>query len=300
MEWIIPANHAKYNHVKAFSELPYVDWKQNANYSVGDRIYIYSTVPICAIEFLVEVINVDIVGESTRDNKEYWIDMEQYESGKKKGKYVRFKLIEHFKEDLITIKELHGNGLQGSIQSPRKLYNQDGTIRLWGEYIHKRLDNSFRKNNDLDNELKESIIDTVIDIKKDYYYSDEIMDKPIKIEQKGKKVYKRNKNIAINALGIANFSCEIDKDHYTFLRKKDGIRYTEPHHLIPMAFQDKFDKTIDIEENIISLCSNCHNEIHYGINAKDLITKLYYERRDLLAKKKIIICLDELLSCYGL
>ena len=51
MEWIISANHNKYDHVRAFKELPYIDWKQNANYSVGDKVFIYSTKPVSAIEF---------------------------------------------------------------------------------------------------------------------------------------------------------------------------------------------------------------------------------------------------------
>lgn len=28
MEWLIAANRNMYNHVRAFKELPYVDWKQ--------------------------------------------------------------------------------------------------------------------------------------------------------------------------------------------------------------------------------------------------------------------------------
>ena len=107
-------------------------------------------------------------------------------------------------------------------------------------------------------------------------------------------------NNSVFTLGIANFSCEIDKKHKTFKRKKDGVPYTEPHHLIPMAFQDEFDFSIDIEENIVSLCSNCHNEIHYGENARELITKLYYERKSLLEKKNIYISLIKLLSYYDL
>ena len=42
MEWLIAANRNMYNHVRAFKELPYVDWKQTNNYSVGDKVYIYS------------------------------------------------------------------------------------------------------------------------------------------------------------------------------------------------------------------------------------------------------------------
>ena len=65
-----------------------------------------------------------------------------------------------------------------------------------------------------------------------------------------------------------------------------------------MAYQDEFSVSLDIEENIISLCSNCHNEIHYGKSAHQLIEKLYYERKEHLKRKGIDISLDQLLSFY--
>lgn len=305
MEWLIAANRNMYNHVRAFKELPYVDWKQKNNFSVGDKVYIYSATPIQAIEFLVEVIKIDITVENVLDDKEYWIDMQEYENGRNNGKYVRFRLINYFGDDAITLSELHENGLQGNIQGTRKLYNTDDSIKNWGNYIHKRLKNIDeeyirKKNTQLDLELEEKIASVNIDIKKNYQYTDKVNSKPKSIEGKGRKIYKRNKDIAINALGIAQFQCEIDNEHYTFLRKNVDIPYTEPHHLIPMAYQEEFSYSIDIEENIVSLCSNCHNEIHYGKNAKHLIVKLYNERKNLLAKKKIVISLEKLLSYYGL
>ena len=164
----------------------------------------------------------------------------------------------------------------------------------FGQYIHnwlneyknnKELNKIEKQNIQLDDMLKNIITDTTIDSSKVYSYSNDLKPKPPLAKNKAKKVYKRSRIVAINALGIANFTCEIDTNHKTFNRKKDGIPYTEPHHLIPMAYQDRFDYSIDIEENIVSLCSNCHNEIHYGENTKELIKKLYYERKALLEKK---------------
>ena len=309
MEWIISANHNKYDHVRVFKELPYIDWKQNANYSVGDKVFIYSTKPVSAIEFLVDVIETDITSDNVIDDKNYWVDMGEYEKGRKYSKYTRFKLVEHFDTSQITIDELHKNGLIGNIQGPRKLYDEMGNLLEFGQYIHNSLSifkkdktraKIMKQNDQLDDMLKTVITDIIINPSKIYSYSDVLKPKPKLVENKFNKVYKRNKAVAINALGIANFSCEIDKKHKTFKRKKDGVPYTEPHHLIPMAFQDEFDFSIDIEENIVSLCSNCHNEIHYGENARELITKLYYERKSLLEKKNIYISLIKLLSYYDL
>ena len=69
--------------------------------------------------------------------------------------------------------------------------------------------------------------------------------------------------------------------------------------MIPMAFQDQFDVSLDVEENIVSLCSNCHNEIHYGRDADTLIRNLYSERKAVLEKAGIVISMSDLLALYG-
>lgn len=66
-----------------------------------------------------------------------------------------------------------------------------------------------------------------------------------------------------------------------------------------MAFSEQFNVSLDVEENIVSLCSNCHNQIHYGADADKLIEKLYEERKDALASVGIIITLEQLLLMYG-
>ena len=87
--------------------------------------------------------------------------------------------------------------------------------------------------------------------------------------------------------------------HPTFIRRNTDKNYTEPHHLVPMSCSDQFDVSLDVEENIVSLCSNCHNEIHYGKNADILIKKLYWERKEDLEKAGICISMEKLLNAYG-
>ena len=151
-----------------------------------------------------------------------------------------------------------------------------------------------------DDELNKNINNTIIDKTINFEYTSGLVLKPKALStKKGIKYYKRDRKKALNALNHANYKCEYNNGHESFIRKIDGLRYTEAHHLIPMAFQDDFEVSLDVEENIVSLCSNCHNEIHYGKNAKELITKLYYERKDILKKNKgIEITLEKLLSYY--
>lgn len=53
-------------------------------------------------------------------------------------------------------------------------------------------------------------------------------------------------------------------------------------------------------ENIVSLCSHCHNLLHYG-KLKDklpILKKLYNERKDALVKVGLNISLEELTEYY--
>lgn len=110
--------------------------------------------------------------------------------------------------------------------------------------------------------------------------------------------YPRDSHMAAIALKNADYKCENNLMHECFIRRRGGKPYTEVHHLIPLAYHYKFDTSLDIPENIVSLCSNCHNEIHYGKNADELIKKLFDERKEKLKQAGIEITIDKLLDMY--
>ena len=114
----------------------------------------------------------------------------------------------------------------------------------------------------------------------------------------GRKVYPRDEETALNALRLAEYKCECDRTHETFIRKKDGTPYTEPHHLVPLSCHASFDVSLDVEENIVSLCSHCHNKLHYGRDIEEMLQTLYDARKDLLASAGIDISFSELLRIY--
>ncbi len=412
MEWIISANHSIYNYNKAFEELPYIDWRQNANYQIGDKLYIYATRPTKAIEFLTEVIAINLNQSEIINDSKYWVNTDEYNKGIRQGKYVRLKLTKKLNANNLTLENLHKHGLIGNIQGPRKLIDDLGSYYPWASYIietsnrimqqHEKwtdfvefafkkeeFRNSFRKSNTLNrsyydlffeskethlvakntsthkslevyinnnislydfmlahldilsykinenidfysiaesNNLKHRkliiyynensnipfnqwLFDNALALKKNikrlekqysnkldfhilteecainnsisslnvfpdnFEYDNELFLAPEKFVKNNIPIYKRDRQKSINAIVHANFQCEIDNMHRTFIRKKSSIPYTEAHHLIPLSYQDYFEYSLDIEENIVSLCSNCHNEIHYGINA--LLTKAH-------------------------
>lgn len=111
--------------------------------------------------------------------------------------------------------------------------------------------------------------------------SDEPMPKGLVSNHSGNKnTYLRDPSVARRALTRAGHRCEADTTHPSFLRKNSSHLYMEPHHLIPMSMTDYFGVSLDREQNIFSLCSNCHNQIHYGAkeDVQRLISKLFLSR----------------------
>lgn len=149
----------------------------------------------------------------------------------------------------------------------------------------------------LANDISEATIDSSAP---KYEYQNKPKKKTAPVVMGGHKTYPRDRKTALNALSHAGYVCEIDENHESFIRKNSNEKYTEPHHLIPMSFSDKFEHSLDVEENIVSLCSNCHNQIHYGRDARELIEQLYEQRKELLEKVGLEITLAHLLSMYGI
>lgn len=112
---------------------------------------------------------------------------------------------------------------------------------------------------------------------------------PITIEQ---TVWKRSNILRIQTLVSADFKCEIDSRHETFIAEKTGKPYMESHHAIPLRQQPHFDNSLDVYANLVCLCPICHRKIHYGIKSErvGMIEHIYQNRSERLAKSGI--CLD--------
>lgn len=122
------------------------------------------------------------------------------------------------------------------------------------------------------------------------------------IQQGKRKVYKRSLAVSQKALAIANHRCEVDNEHPSFERRNTPVLYMEPHHLIPMCETDNYDVSLDREQNIVCLCSTCHNLLHYGEKdaVKQALLILYNKKQPGL--NQVIgreVTLRDLLRIYG-
>lgn len=206
-------------------------------------------------------------------------------------KYPARRLRKHvyeykFKGEILTDKDMNGYGGKNAMRFFQK----------YGFYVID--EKALMEEQQFINDMKSVLLEGDIS----FEYDNTPKEKEYSKRKNGKQnafIPKRDKQVAINALKHAGFKCEINKTHPTFLRRNQDVAYTEPHHLIPFEFYDEFDWSVDKEENIVSLCSNCHNQIHYGKDADLLIKKLYKQRVSYLKKIGLEISLKRLLEMYG-
>lgn len=120
--WIIPSNSSKFDLAKFLSKYNnVVDWKQSANFEVGDVIYIYCTKPEMRIRYKMEVVGINIpFGKSLKDET-CWIDKTEFKVGAENNKYFRMKLLATTKSDMLTMDMLHKQGVKGYFFGPRTI-----------------------------------------------------------------------------------------------------------------------------------------------------------------------------------
>ena len=115
--------------------------------------------------------------------------------------------------------------------------------------------------------LDESVKDFIEDIVDKMEYEDMffISDKQYEDVKNKIRCKPRNPNVISNVLEKNNYSCFFNEEHKTF-PSVNRPNYVEGHHIIPVSLNDSFKEELDCEENVISLCPNCHKAMHYSKN----------------------------------
>ena len=110
--------------------------------------------------------------------------------------------------------------------------------------------------------------------------------------------WKRSAIIKIQTLETAEYKCEINPQHHTFIANNTRKQYMEGHHVIPMKWQDKFRQSIDVYANVICLCPVCHRLLHYGmeLDKRDLLNQIYAERAGRLVSSGIKVSKEEFME----
>lgn len=118
------------------------------------------------------------------------------------------------------------------------------------------------------------------------------------IIQKETKTISRSTIIKNQIIIAANYKCEINPKHTTFISKVTEQQYMEGHHIIPIKHQNCFSNSLDIYANVICLCPICHRLLHFGKDnqRKDLLSNIYSVRQNRLYKGGIEITKSDLIE----
>ena len=112
--------------------------------------------------------------------------------------------------------------------------------------------------------------------------------------------WSRSADIAHEAIVSANNECFFNKNHTTFTSRRSTKPFMEAHHLIAMEYQDRFEFSLDVPENILCICPNCHRQIHHGTEkeVKPLLDLAFQDRNKALRTRGLDISIEELCKLY--
>ena len=194
-------------------------------------------------------------------------------------------------------------------QACEKNFDNSDYDQIIHDYIDSIFDNHLNEYFDIEN--KEHIISVLSENKilfKDIF--------EFALDQKldNNFVRKRErKNIKQAALEKYGYKCFFDQfateetEHraheLNYFKTKKNLTYLEGHHMVQMENSKFFEKDVDVIENIIPLCPNCHRKIHNADKATVMkMLRLYYEnsnKRELI-RKGIFVDIDTLARFYGI
>lgn len=113
--------------------------------------------------------------------------------------------------------------------------------------------------------------------------------------------YPRSPAVAAKAIRAAEFCCEIDPTHKTFISRAKKNQYVEAHHLIPISQQGLFQTSLDVVENVVALCATCHRMLHFGVekDRREILISLLNKRRQRLIGSSINVKPGDFLKYYS-
>ncbi|MGL5797305.1 MAG: HNH endonuclease [Cetobacterium sp.] len=174
-------------------------------------------------------------------------------------------------------------------------------IKLYNEYIEyakklPKLENTI-KEKQFYKDMQRGIIKEGKEIQKSIHHISKLESLPLnkKIIIKKINIPQRDRSNVEFVLKRENYTCQNNRSHKTYRSGTTGQQLMHVHHLIPMKYQYLFDFSLDVPDNMFSLCPNCHDGIHHGDKSviKEILTKLYNQRG-----YKLPLKLEHILELY--
>jgi 5-methylcytosine-specific restriction protein A len=238
---MISANGKMYDHAAAFQKWGFIDWRQKANYNVGDEVYIYCTRPFMRVMYKAMVINESLNSSQIQDDTEFWHIKEEHDRSLT-GRYARLKLVSQTDSEELSLPNLIKVGLKAAPQGPIKISKEIA------DYIDSNMDEYISNNifPDSDN--------------MDKYY--EGATHQVLVNKYERSSIARQRCIEYN--GHCCFVCNID---FEKIYGKIGKNFIHIHHIVPLnEIGEKY--VVDYKKDLIPVCPNCHAMLHRKLNGE--------------------------------
>ncbi|WP_158499956.1 HNH endonuclease signature motif containing protein [Spiroplasma culicicola] len=119
-----------------------------------------------------------------------------------------------------------------------------------------------------------------------------------KINVRDRTLFNQNKYIVKE---FYDFQCFFEENYSCrYFKQYNSVKnYVEIHHIIPHSKSDSFKNSIEVLGNYISLCPNCHKQIHNGTrNDVEMMLKKIYEFKQQELMEENLECTFEMLMSF--
>lgn len=257
--WIVPSNDRIFrigDALKAQDGLVY--WRSD-RFSVGDIVFLYKTKPEQRIRYKMEVVEVKLTYYEIQDQEAFWADKDTYFSGIVTF-YSRFKLLEEYEDEVLSLHYLHEHGFSGVPQSVRECKDAD----LLEFLLHPH----------------QMVNEDVYDV--DYPEDDEKLYEGALMKVNVNK-YERNQKARKECVAKKGYQCLVCGRDFEATYGEIGKHFIHVHHLTPISTIGQ-EYELNVDTDLAPVCPNCHYMLHRK-NPPYTIEEL----KDILAKQNVSV-----------
>lgn len=268
--WIVPSNDHIFrigDAIKAQNGL--VDWRMSNNFSIGDIVFVYKTAPEQRIRYRMEVKSVGLSIDEAFDQEPCWKDKDAYYSRLGSYQYARFRLLEEYADDIMSLHHLHEHGMTGNMQSVVQCRNEELLKFLLHPY--------------------DTVNDDVYGV--DYPEDGDKLYEGALVKVMANK-YERNQKARRECVAKKGYQCLVCGCDFEETYGEIGKRFIHVHHVVPISSIGK-EYELNVDNDLVPVCPNCH----YMLHRKDPPYTIE-EMKDLLKAKTPIIPFHDNVASY--
>ncbi len=233
-----------------------VDWRTD-KFTEGDVVFIYKTVPEKRIHYKMEVVKVKMIFDKAFEQEPFWTDKDQYYGGITSF-YARFKLLEEYSDDILSLNHMHEFGYQGIPRSVREIKDE----ALLDFLLHPH----------------QIANDEAYDV--DYPENDDKLYEGALMKVNVNK-YERNQKARRECVAKKGYQCLVCGRDFEATYGEIGKNFIHVHHLTPISTIGQ-EYELNVDTDLAPVCPNCHYMLHRK-NPPYTIEEL----KDILIKQKV-------------